>query len=103
VLVDALKPRHDDDGRPLRGASWTLEASIALMRAFVNALSVRTLIWWPRKLLALIPCAWMAIAMSALVDLLAGRRERVHLARVGDRRHLGSRGGAGDRSRPTWR
>ncbi len=37
------------------------------MRALVKALSVSTLSWWPRKLRALPPCAWMAMAVSAAV------------------------------------
>jgi hypothetical protein len=37
------------------------------MRALVNALSVRTLSWWPRKLRARPPWARIAIAVSAAV------------------------------------
>ena len=50
---------------PPSSALVTRPPSMALIRALVKALSVRTLSWWPRKLRALPPCAWMAIAVSA--------------------------------------
>ncbi len=52
---------------PAPTVSITRVASMALMRALVKALSVSTLSWWPRKLRALPPMAWMAIAVSAAV------------------------------------
>src|SRR5436305_1718808 len=44
---------------------------MARMRALVKALSVRIFSWWPRKLRALPPLAWMARAVSVPGDLLA--------------------------------
>ena len=52
------------------------------MRALVWKLSVTMPIWAPVKLIAGTPRSWIAIAIRAHADLLAGREQHVHLARV---------------------
>ena len=65
-------PSSSTPWKPAMTAIWPFfrvekifEPSIVLMRAFVNASSVRTFTWWPRSERALPPSASIAIDMSA--------------------------------------
>ncbi len=64
ALVDALEAGDDGDLAAVDRLE-DLRPSMVLMRALVNASSVRIRTWWPRSERALPPSAWMAMAVSA--------------------------------------
>ena len=88
VLVDALEAGDDRD-LPRLQRSKILEPLDGLdARLREGAVGQDLHLMAEEDCAPVPPCAWMAIAVSAADDLLAGGGERVHLAGVGDRRDL---------------
>ena len=68
---------------PVSSVAKIFAPSMVLMRALVNALSVRIFTWWPRKRARLAALGLDGHRGEADGDLLAGRGDDVHLALVG--------------------